>query len=175
MPFVITDPNVATDFANPVVAYFGLQGNNTPGTYEDWATISVSGVAGANENDNFTEETSRNLSPIWNNMSAVAADLVIVSTNDMPAYWVRWTLPAQGYSIGSSTNVPAAQWINPDYYSDYNDNTQPPFGMPQQFGPNIWDLLPSDDLPTVDGNPGSAVAPNAFFLLSTNVVNPFGG
>lgn len=174
VPFVITDPNVATDFANPVVAYFGLQGNNSPGTYEDWAAISVSGVAGENENENFTTETSRNLSPIWNNMAAVAADVAIVSTNDMPAYWVHWTLPAQGYSIGSSTNVPAAQWINPAYYSDYNDNTQPPFGMPQQYGPNIWDLLPSDDLPTVDGIPGSVPAPNAFFLLSTNVVNPGG-
>ena len=171
-PFTITDPNVATDFANPMVAYFGLQGNNSPGTYEDWTSISVSGVAGVNENEDFTKETSRTLPTRWDNMSAAAADLVIVSTNDLPAVWVIWTLPAQGLSIGSSTNLPASQWINPDFYSGYFDNTQPPFGMPQQYGPKTWDLLPADDLPTVSGSAGGPVAPTAFFLLSTNVVSP---
>ena len=175
VPFTITDPNVAADFGNPVVAYFGLQGNNSPGTYEDWTAISVTGVQGVNENEDFTKETSRNLSPVWNNMAAAAADVVILSTNDFPAYWVQWTLPAQGYNIGSSTNLPAFQWINPDYYSDYNDDTQPPFGMPQQYGPNMWDLLPSDNLPTSNGAPGGPISPTSFFIISTNVVNPFGG
>ena len=60
MAFTIGDPNVATDFANPLVAYFGLQPNSSTGIgqYEDWASIQVNGVAGVNENDNFATDTS---------------------------------------------------------------------------------------------------------------------
>ena len=169
--FTIADPSIATDFANPLVAYFGLQGNNSPGTYEDWATIAVHGVLGLNENEDFTKEPNGNLPSAWMNMSAAAADLVIVSTNDLPGYWVNWTLPAGGYFIGSSTNLPSSQWINPAFYGDYNDETAPR-GMPSQYGPKMWVLLPFDDLPTVDGNPGSPIAPHAFFLVSTNAISP---
>ncbi len=158
-----------------MVAYFGLQGNNSPGTYEDWASVNVTGVLGVNESENFTTEPNRNVSGNWNNMSGATADLVVTSTNDLPAYWVSWTLPAQGFSIGANTNTAATVWINPDFYSDYGDNIQAPFGMPQQYGGKMWDMLPSDDLPTVDGNPFTQRAPNAFFILSTNVFNPFGG
>ena|ERR1022692_2029469 len=37
-PFIISDSSVATDFANPVVAYFGLQPNGVAGEgeFEDW-------------------------------------------------------------------------------------------------------------------------------------------
>lgn len=173
-PFHIADPNVSTDFANPMVAYFGLQGNNSPGTYEDWASITVTGVAGVNESEDFTAESGRNISGLWNNMSGAAADLVVTTTNDLPAYWVSWTLPAVGFNIGTSISIPSTQWINPAFYSDY-DNGQAPFGMAQQYGPNTWIMLPFEDFPTTDGNLGSPKAPNAFFILSTNVVNPFGG
>ncbi|HXI71538.1 MAG TPA: hypothetical protein VNN22_14380 [Verrucomicrobiae bacterium] len=172
-PFTINDPNIDTDFANPLVAYFGLQGNNSPGTYEDWTAISVQGVSGVNENEDFTKYPDGNLSSAWMNMSGAAADLVIISTNDMPAYWINWNLPATGLNIGSSTNLPASQWINPAYYSDYND-VNSPRGIPSQFGPNMWILLPPDCLPTVDGSIGGQIAPKAFFQLSTDVVNPPG-
>jgi hypothetical protein len=173
VPFTINDPNIDTDFANPMVAYFGLQGNNSPGTYEDWTAISVHGVSGVNENEDFTKYPDGNLSSTWMNMCGAAQDLVIISTNDTPAYWINWNLPATGLSIGSSISLPASQWINPAYYSDYDDVTSPR-GIPSQFGPNMWVLLPFDSLPTVDGNIGSPLAPNAFFNLSTNVVNPPG-
>jgi hypothetical protein len=175
VPFTINDPNIDTDFANPVIAYFGCQGNTLPpsGAYEDWATISVHGVSGVNENEDFTKYADGNLSSTWTNMSAAVQDLVIVSTNDTPAYWINWNLPATGLNIGSSISLPASQWINPAYFSDYNDINSPR-GIPAQFGPNMWVLLSSDNLPTVDGNIGSLLATNAFFNLSTNVVNPPG-
>jgi hypothetical protein len=180
MPFTITDPNVMTDFANPVVAYFGLQPNSTTGQgqFEDWGSIIVTGVSGAQENEDFTKESSdfdstTRISPsgqFRSDSSADAAGVVIVRTN-LDQYWVNWTLPALNFNIGSSTNLPASQWINPAFYGNYLDETAPR-GNPLQLGFKMWVLLPTDDLPTVDGNPGSALAPNAFFLVSTNVISP---
>jgi hypothetical protein len=172
MPFTVTNGTVTTDFANPLVAYFGLQGNNSPGTYEDWTAISVTNVTGVNEREDFTTEPNRSLSALWDNMSGAAADLLIISTNDMPSYWVTWSLPAINFSIGTKTNLlQAGPWINPAWYSGYNDESAP-FGLAQQLGPNMGIMLPKDDLPTVDGTQNGVPAPMAVFLVSTNTVSP---
>ena len=175
LAFTIADPNAAADFADVVSAYFGCQISSTAaiGAYEDWASISITGT-GSPINENFTTEPSGTLSATWRTVygGADGGAAVIISTNDFPEYWVNWTVPAVGLSLGSSTNLPASQWINPGYYSDYNDAITAPRGIPSTFGSKAWVLLPNDDLPTVDGNIGSAVAPKAFFLLSTNVISP---
>ncbi len=180
IPFTITDPSVTSDFANPVVAYFGLQPNSTTGQgqFEDWGSINVTGVSGTQESEDFTKENSdfdptTHVSPsgqFRSDSSAKPAGVVIVRTN-LDQYWINWTLPAVNFNIGSSTNLPASQWINPAFYSGYFDEAAPR-GNPTQLGSKMWVLLPTDDLPTVDGNPGSALAPNAFFLVSTNVISP---
>jgi len=180
--FTISDPNVSTDFANPLVSYFGLQPNGTAGEgeYEDWGFISISNVADGNVFEDFTHESSDfsgspQTSPSGNfrsDISALPAGLVIIRTN-LDQFWVNWTLPAPNFNIGTKTNLmDPGPWINPAYYSGYGDENNPR-GNPSQFGQNMWVLLPTDDLPTVDGAPGSAPAPNAFFIVSTNnVVSP---
>jgi hypothetical protein len=176
-PFTITNGTVATDFANPLVAYFGLQPNATAGVgqYEDWVSISVTGVYGVNESEDFTKENSRDItvSGYWNNTVAeLPNSLVLISTNDMPAYWVNWTVPAINFAVGSKTNlVSGTTWISPEYYDGYFD-VNAPFGGPLQFGMNFWEVLPNDDLPTTDGLSYGVPAPTAFFLLSTNVTYP---
>jgi hypothetical protein len=54
--FTITDPNVATDFGNPLQAVFGLQPNTAAGQgqYIDYGMIKITGVAGVNEFEDFT-------------------------------------------------------------------------------------------------------------------------
>jgi len=174
--FAITNGTVATDFANPLIAYFGLQPNATAGIgqYEDWASISVTNVAGDNKSEDFTHDLnyrSVTQSGNWKNMSVQPASLVIISTNDIPAYWVNWTLPAGG-QLGSNTNLlSGTPWINPAFYDAYFDKTAP-FGAPTQLGLKMWEVLPKDDLPTVDGSSGGVLSPTAFFLLSTNVISP---
>ena len=163
--FTIDDPNVSTDFANPLVSYFGLQPNGTTGEgqYEDWGFISVSNVADGNVMEDFTKEAndfagSPQTSPsgfFRSDISAVPAGVVIIRTN-LDRFWINWTLPAVNYNLGTSTNLPAAQWINPAYYSGYNDQINPR-GNPSKFGPKMWTLLPEDDLPTVDGVPKQPV------------------
>jgi hypothetical protein len=174
--FTITNGTVATDFANPLVAYFGLQPNSTAGVgeYEDWASISVTGVYGVKESEDFTKESTRDItaSGYWNNsVAALPTELVLISTNDMPAYWVNWTVPAINFAVSSTTNLLSGKWISPTYYDGYFDETAP-YGAPLQFGINFWEVLPKDDLPTVDGSQNGVPAPTAFFLVSTNVVYP---
>jgi hypothetical protein len=183
--FTINDENVATDFANPMYAVFGLQPNTTTGQgqYIDYGMINITGVAGANEFEDFTTEgsdISLNLTPSGqfnNNASFLASSTIIVTTND--AYWINWTQPAANFTLATTTNLAHPNWINPGWYSQYSD-TNAPRVMPlsQSFAAKFWVLLPKDDLPTANGqqnpNPPDAgpLAPNAFFLLSTNVVSP---
>jgi hypothetical protein len=100
--FTIADANVATDFANPLVAYFGLQPNSSSGIgqYEDWGSISVNGVAGVNENEDFTQETA--LTGAWNIntlTTTLQSCVQVVSTNT--PFWVTWTLPAPNYGLAT--------------------------------------------------------------------------
>jgi hypothetical protein len=173
--FTITNGTVATDFANPVVAYFGLQPNSTAaeGQYEDWASITVTGVAGTKENEDFTQETSQDItaSGYWRNMAAKTNSLAIVPNNTLPAYWLNWTLPATGYDVGTGTNILAAGtnntpggWMLPEYYNDYNTGTTSLPGEAQQ-GTKIWVLVPSTCLPTLNGQPFGPLAPNGYFRL----------
>jgi len=172
-PFTVSDPNVTTDFGGPMVVFFGLQPNGTAGEgqYEDWAFISISNVVGTSDYEDFTTEPARSTAGPWTAMDT-APSLIVVSTNDSPAYWVSWNLPAVGFDIGSKTNLLAAgPWISPQYYGAYFDNT-PPYGKASQLGPFMWMLLPKDDLPTADGSQGGPLAPRAYFIGATNVVFP---
>jgi hypothetical protein len=94
--------------------------------------------------------------------------LQFVTTNT--PYWVSWTLPAANYALGTSTNLLApgsnntpGGWMLPEYYNYYNDGNTIP-GQSTQ-GNNVWLLMPSTCLPTVNGSQGGVPAPNAFFRL----------
>ena len=172
-PFTLSDPNVTADFGGPLVAYFGLQPNGTAGEgqYEDWARISITNVAGSSVYEDFTTESSRSTTGPWTPLQT-SPSLIVASTNDFPAYWMGWTLPAVNFDIGSKTNLTTpGSWISPQYYGGYFDNTAP-YGKASQLGTRMWELLPKDDLPTVDGTQNGVLAPRAFFLVSTNVVFP---
>lgn len=154
VPFTLSDPSAATDFANPLVAYYGTQPNTSSGIgqYIDYKHISVSGVAGANFSDDFTTDSALDTS-IWSPTTTGASAIWLVTANDAP-FWLTWTTPAFGYDLGtkadlSDTNMP---WYNPGYFAGYGDN--PIVG---QVGTTVWALIPNDCLP---GGPT-----NAFFLL----------
>jgi hypothetical protein len=183
--FTITDPNVSTDFGNPLFAAFGLQPNTTAGLgeYVDWGSIGITNVVDGNEYENFATESSdffANFSPTLefdNSMSGKPAAVLIQTTND--AYWLNWNSPAIGMTLASITNLTATNWINPGWYSEYTDTNAPrvmPLAAP--FGNNFWVLLPKDDLPTANGQQNSsppaagAPAPYSFFRLSTGTVSP---
>jgi hypothetical protein len=167
VPFTISDPNITTDFGGPMILSFGNQCNGigaNEGVPNDWAKISVSGVIGLNENDDFTKETNID-STVWDTSNSNTRYSVVLVTTNTP-YWVTWTTPSSGYGLGVSTNLTSGTWMLPEFYNGYADGNT----VPNQAVQGIlnWSLIPSSCLPTVDGQPqdGQALSPNAFFRLS---------
>lgn len=175
--FSIPSP-AAAQFANPLVAFFGVQPDSGygEGQYVDVTKISTTGVAspGVAINDNFTTDTTIKTA-VWDTSdSAQPASLVLATTNT--PYWVYWTIPDTGFAngLGVATNLTTAPWMLPEFYNDYNDGNYIP-GTAQQ-GYMRWTLVPSTCLPTISGkqgsglpsggsNPYSPPTPNAFFKL----------
>jgi len=165
--FTIHDPTIVADFGNPMILSFGNQCNGVLGNEgipNDWTKISVTGVAGLNENDDFTTEDV--IDPFtWDTSNSNTPFSVVLVTNGVP-YWVTWTSPSIGYGLGVSTNVSAGPWKLPEYYNSYNDGTNLVSQALQ--GTVYWALIPPTCLPTVDGQPqsGQKLSPNAFFRYS---------
>jgi hypothetical protein len=163
--FTIADTNVANDFGDPVVAYFGVQPNSTggEGLYDDYIQIETTNVAGGSGSDlydNFTMDTSINLGLWETNNSAAAYSLVLVTTNT--PLWVSWTVPAIGYGLGVSPTLVGTYEYPGDYNGDYDDPPTADMG-----GVKWWSLIPSDCLPSYV-NPAEQ---DAFFILENPAPN----
>ncbi len=182
--FTIPDPTVATDFANPLTAVFGMQDNNgaAVGAWDDFTQISVTNVTGVNELDVFSLDTAIDLTNQWTgkyntgtptgyyqitNAAAnggagftsaypanLATPIVLVTTNT--PFWITWNVTTNGYGLAESTNgvLPITSLVSPASLSGYID-VQPQL---VQAGTN-WALIPLDCLPATN---------QAFF----RVVNP---
>jgi hypothetical protein len=193
--FTINDASIVNDFAEPMLAIFGLQPNTAAGEgeYEDWAAIGITNVnATGNGNpagviyEDFTTESSDlsaagetpSFNFVANAISSTYNDQCIIqTTND--AWWVNWTFPASGFTLSSSTNLANPHWINPGWYSGYGDTNAPrvmPLG--NTFGSKYWVLLPYDDVPTANGQQNVSLptagpaAKQSFFVVTTNTVSP---
>src|SRR5665213_85721 len=157
--FTITDPAAATDFGNPVEAYFGVQANSTggEGAYEDYTQITVTNVAGVNESDNFTMDSAINTG-LWSFNPTAASSYILLVTTNTPL-WITWSAPAIGFGLGVSPVLPATSgFVLPSSYNGYYD--QPT--TVNEGGSMFWSLIPSDCLPSY-ANPGQS---NAFFEFS---------
>jgi hypothetical protein len=168
--FTIADPNVATDFGNPLTALIGIQGNGSKyGTYDDFTQISITNVAGVNELDVFANDTGIETNSIWSEVfdtgtasgyyqiTNAAANggtgftsaypgtvqaIVLVTTNT--PFWVTWPVTTNGYGLAESSTggIPIASLVSPASFSGYTD-------VPVQLVPGStnWALIPEDCLP----------------------------
>jgi hypothetical protein len=181
--FTIADPNVVADFGNPVIAQFGLQPNSAAGEglYETWGSIGVTNVVDGNEFEDFAHESSDlTLNPnnnywttptgFFNTANSANQNSSIIIRTNLDMTWVTWTTPAGGYNLATGTNLllsPASHWVTPDYYSGGNDNIAPR-GNPVLEGPIEVEVISDDNAATVNGQPGGPIAPDAYFVLTTN-------
>jgi len=163
-------PDMAAQFNTNVVAYFGMQPNsaNGQGIPEDWGSISITGTPGGNISEDFTTESTPDVSAAWVKMTTAAKELVVVSPTQLPAWWVHWTTPALNFGLGTAVSVfgnsnTSDPWMLPEYYNNYNDGND--FPTTAQRGAAFWVLIPSVGLPTTDGNPGGPISPTAYFRL----------
>lgn len=161
------DPMVAADFANPLIIDFGTAPNNTGGfgQWIEFSKIAITNVIDGNEYDDFTQDASLNTS-LWNpgfslNNNPPSVYQVPPGTN----YWVNWTLPDEGYGLGTKASLKGGTnvWFSPDYYGNGVVTNTGPTAM---GGITRWTLIPAGCLPTVDGTQGGAPSPTGFFRLS---------
>ena len=160
--FTIADPAVATDFANPLVAIFGLQPQDTAayGTYVDYANINITGVAGSATADNFTTQSA--LGANWDTSNSAYPDSLVLVGAGNP-YWVNWNLPDDSFGLGTAPDLTSGNWYLPGYYNGYANGNYSPFL--KREGNSRWILITADSLPTTNTVPGAGVSPNAFYQL----------
>jgi hypothetical protein len=159
-------PDAAAQFANPLVAFFGVQPDSGwgEGKWTDVAQIQTVGVAspGVPINSDFTTATSIDTN-IWDTSnSAQPSSLVLVQNTD--AWWVYWTYPDYGSILGTKADLgdSAVPWKTPAYYTGYASNSV----FQAKMGGNIWALVPTAGLPTVDGVSNGIPSTKAFFRVS---------
>jgi hypothetical protein len=162
VPFTINDANVSTDFANPLVAIFGIQPQSAAyyGAYVDYANINISGVAGTATSDDFTTKSS--IGANWDITDSAYPNSIVLVTAGNP-YWVNWTLPDAGFGLGVVPDLTGSTWYLPEYYNGYENGNNLP--NTYQEGNRRWTLIPATTLPTVDTSQGGILSPNAFYRL----------
>ena len=166
--FTIADPNVATDFANPLTAFFGIQGNGSAyGDYDDYTKLSITNVAGVNELDVFANDTSIDTN-MWSEANdtgtpsgyyqitnttittayPVTINPIFVVTTNTP-FWISWNVTTNGYGLAESATgtLPIVSLVSPQSFNGYTD-------VPLQCtaGATNWALIPKDCL--APGNQG---------------------
>jgi len=170
------DPSVPPQFVDPLTVLFGTSAGATGGfgQFVDIARITITNVAGINEDDDFTKDDVLNTA-LWDpNFSRDNptyagnndAGAVIQVSSNTPSFWVNWNIPDTGYgleskaSLGGGTNV----WFSPNYYGSGTGATN---SIPSVMGAvQKWTLVPATCLPTVDGTVGGPASARAFFRLS---------
>ena len=166
--FTLPSEDVAADLANPCVIDFGTCPNwNTAGygQWIDYSRIAITNVVDGNEYDDFTQDASFNTG-LWNTgFSYNNNPPSVIQVPTGTSYWVNWTLPDEGYGLGTkaSLNGGTNVWFSPNYYGNGVVTNTIPTTM---GGILTWTLIPAGCLPTVDGTQGGPVSPTGFFRLS---------
>ena len=174
-PFTISDPNIATDFANPVVWEFGMQpdgitgnANGNTGSYVDITHAQTIGVnTGVPVNSDFT--TGSINTNVWLTAQVSqsnGAGLVPINPANTP-WWISWSLPDLAFGLATKADVGnhAIAWKTPNYYANY------PSGLAALTpgGAYKYELIPAAGLPTVDGTSNGVKSAQAFFLMRNPV------
>ncbi len=159
-------PDMAALFADPLTILFGTAPNNTGGfgQWIDISRITITNVAGLNEDDLFTQDDGLNTN-LWDpGFSLDPGSVLQVSTNT--PFWVTWNVPDQGFGLGTKASLSGGtnQWFTPNYYGGgATSNT-----TPTQMGPSLkWTLISKGCLPTVDGTTNGPVSKAGFFRMSS--------
>ena len=156
--------------------YLGMQANNAPAinTAVVYSSFSITGSVNP-FSDNFLTDTVLNTNN-WDTSEANSPQTVLVVPSTA-AYWLRWTVPANGYVLetgASLTNF--SNWTTPSMYSAENifgeqqqlvDSTELPagknafFNMVEYSFTQMQVLLPGEtNAPgTVSGKTGTPTLP----------------
>lgn len=169
-PFTVSDPNVATDFVNPLVAHFGIEGNGSSyGSYNDYAQVTTTNVAGQNIYDVFADDptnfdgntnwdmgasdiyggsgyyqVTNSTASYTSTYPATTRAMFQVTTNT--PYWISWNVTTNGYglaeTINGTVNLARTNICSPQFLSGYNA-----LQYQAVAGGTNWALIPKQNLP----------------------------
>lgn len=159
--------DVAATFANPLVAFFGMQPNplDSIGQHVELTHIQTANVAapGVPVNTDFTTGAAIDTN-LWRTatVSADAGNLVIVDDNK--AWWVNWGYPDTGFRLTTKADLGnnAVAWKTPHYFTGYDTNN--PVSL-KYIGNRVAALIPAGALPTSTGMSNGVPASAAYFRL----------
>lgn len=158
---------VADTFANPLVAFFGVQPNpldaiaqHVEVTHIQTANVAAPGVP---INSDFTTGAAIDAN-IWRtaSVSADASNLVIVDA--AKAWWVNWGFPDSGFTLTTKADLsdPVVPWKTPHYFTGYDlDNPV----LKKTVADRVTTLIPTGALPTTSGLSNGVPAGAAFFRM----------
>lgn len=138
VPFSIPSADAAT-FANPLVAYYGVEGDGTNNYFQG---IDISRIQiGQNIDDTFSSPSEFTLDTgTWTTVASIPACVWLAEPG--ARYWLSWTVPEDVYSPFVSTNLSSgAGWLSP---ASYNGNTPLTSAL---ISGQRWSLLLSNDVP----------------------------
>jgi hypothetical protein len=158
---------VAGTFANPLVAFFGVQPNpldaiaqHVEVTHIQTANVAAPGVP---INSDFTMGAAIDTN-IWRtaSVSANASNLVIVDA--AKAWWINWGFPDSGFNLTTKANLgdTAVPWKTPHYFTGYDTNNPV---LRKYVGNRVTALIPVGALPTASGLSNGIPAGAAFFRM----------
>jgi hypothetical protein len=153
---------VASAFADPVVAIFGVQPNGLDdiGSAVTLRAIQTVNVAGADIDSDFTTGAAIDTN-IWltASVSDDASNLLVVKPED--AWWLQWTFPDIGFGLGTKAELNSAvAWKTPGFYAGDTNAV-----FEKTLGENVSALIPQSGLPTLDGTPSGPASSSAFWRL----------
>jgi hypothetical protein len=159
--------DVADTFANPLVAFFGVQPNplDALAQHVEVTRIQTANVAapGVPVNTDFTTGAAIDTN-IWRtaSVSADASNLVIVDADK--AWWINWGFPDSGFNLTTKANLgdSAVPWKTPHYFTGYDTNNPV---LKKYTGNRVTALIPVGALPTPSGLSNGIPAGAAFFRM----------
>jgi hypothetical protein len=142
--FTIPDPDAAT-FANPLVAYFGVQAQATNNENQavDVSQIAIEAGSSPIVNDSFSSpsEYSLDTTGTWTIVASIPNCIWLAPPG--ARYWMSWTVPEDVYTPVVSTNLTlgSAGFVDPAVYDGNNPVTT------ALIETNKWALLVSNNIP----------------------------
>lgn len=159
------ESDVAATFANPLVAFFGVQPNPTDGIgqYVDLTQIQTAGVASPGVAISSLLDASGNVDTnAWQTTSVSADGTLLVTVKTNSSAWLNWSLPDYAAKVTTSASIGSGSvWKTPAYYNTASSNAI----LQWVVGTRSWMLLPKSAAPTLNSLSNGVPSANAFYRI----------
>ncbi len=156
--------SILPNFANPLAFLIGLQPNPIAaiGQHVVFTHMSTAGVAGTPVNTDWTAAGSIDTN-YWS-LAATDVTNTLVPVTSGAAWWLHWGYPDYNGVVETKGALGSGiPWKSSLFYTGSNTAAI----VQSKIGTNVWALIPTSGLPSVDGTSNGVRSANAFFRLDS--------